>query len=245
MDFSKYTSRMEKANGTCERHGAFETFKMPNIDVIECPLCFLDRSRMESAREAQRDRAEHLFKNSNIPARYAECGFKSFAGNDAIKGEKIRLLNDYIRNFTKDWKPILLTGGAGTGKTHLACALARNLMVKGISVRYETSKTMIAEVKQSYNDRTVSEASQVSKYAESFDLLVIDEADVMGGSNTDLDILFSIVNQRYNNFRPILLISNQKAGDALAKAIGERTYDRMSENVLLIGCTWKSYRQAS
>ena len=74
------------------------------------------------------------------------------------------------------------------------------------------------------------------------DLLVIDEVGVQFGTDTEKMILFEILNERYENLKPTILISNLSI-ESLKKFTGDRVIDRMKENkgkVLIFN--WNSAR---
>jgi len=77
------------------------------------------------------------------------------------------------------------------------------------------------------------------------DLLVLDEIGVQYGSETEKNILFEIVNERYEAMKPTILISNL-AMTTLTEYAGERVIDRMKENGgKCIVFDWKSRRGAT
>lgn len=75
------------------------------------------------------------------------------------------------------------------------------------------------------------------------DLLVIDEIGVQFGTETEKMILFDILNARYEQVKPSILISNL-AIEELKTYIGERVLDRMWEGGgSILAFTWDSYRK--
>ncbi|WP_043914033.1 ATP-binding protein, partial [Candidatus Regiella insecticola] len=98
------------------------------------------------------------------------------------------------------------------------------------------------EVKSTWAKEATKTESQVMKRVTGIDLLIIDEIGVQFGSETEKLILFDIINTRYENMKPTLLLSNLPQ-EALSTYLGERVLDRMHEGG---GCTlaftWESYR---
>jgi DNA replication protein DnaC len=73
-------------------------------------------------------------------------------------------------------------------------------------------------------------------------LLILDEVGVQFGSETEKQILFSLLNGRYKAMLPTLLISNLTR-DELAVCIGTRNLDRLQEGAgTFISFDWDSYR---
>jgi hypothetical protein len=74
------------------------------------------------------------------------------------------------------------------------------------------------------------------------DLLVLDEIGVQYGTETEQKILFRIIDLRYEEMKPTILISNL-AIPAFTEFVGERVVDRMRENGgMLFAFDWESYR---
>ena len=107
---------------------------------------------------------------------------------------------------------------------------------------YVTAGKAFRAVKDTYRrDSGKSEEEALAGFAQP-DLLVMDEIGVQYGSSTELNILFDIVNERYERMLPTILISNL-ALPKLAEYAGERVIDRMRENGgKMIVFDWKSHR---
>ena len=63
------------------------------------------------------------------------------------------------------------------------------------------------------------------------------------GSEFEKQILFDVLNQRYEQLKPAILLSNIPT-EQLSDYLGERVTDRLRENGgVVIGFDWKSYRR--
>ncbi|MDV7919996.1 ATP-binding protein, partial [Pseudomonas aeruginosa] len=62
-----------------------------------------------------------------------------------------------------------------------------------------------------------------------FDLLVIDELGAQGGTEYELGLLHEVIDRRYREMRPTVVVSNMSAQE-VAKYIGDRAVDRLREN---------------
>ncbi|CNI29023.1 transposase/IS protein [Yersinia frederiksenii] len=138
---------------------------------------------------------------------------------------------------------MVMCGKPGTGKNHLALAIAQYVIRTHESSALFTTALRIARAFKSTWSKTADRTeSEVIKIYTDPDLLIIDEVGVQFGSDTEKQILFEIINTRYEKMRPTILISNQTR-DELSAFIGERVIDRMNDGG---GCTlaftWDSYR---
>jgi DNA replication protein DnaC len=72
-------------------------------------------------------------------------------------------------------------------------------------------------------------------------LLVMDEVGVQYGTDAEKVLLFDVINRRYQDVMPTILLTNlDKAG--LREYLGDRAFDRIRENGLLVPFVWESHR---
>ena len=74
------------------------------------------------------------------------------------------------------------------------------------------------------------------------DLLIIDEVGVQRGSDFEKETFFDVINERYENMRPTIILSNLTI-EEIKVFLGERVFDRLRENggkAFLLD--WPSYR---
>ncbi len=144
---------------------------------------------------------------------------------------------------------IIIIGGVGTGKTHLAYALLNALSEKkeyngyryypDSFISYRTVKAIIDEIKASWKDPVYSNpVCDLSKVP----LLIIDEIGVQYGTDSERTELYDIFNNRYNDMLPTIVISNNTLPE-LQRILGQRIYDRLSGGAAIFELTGKSHRQ--
>ena len=136
----------------------------------------------------------------------------------------------------------MFCGGVGAGKTHLAVGIAHRLMEQGRIAVFTSVINAIRRVKDTYRrDSGQSEAQVVAGFIRP-DLLILDEVGVQFGSETEKMILFEIINGRYEQLKPTIVISN--LADALTDYLGERVVDRLREGGgRMLIFDWPSYRR--
>ena len=136
-----------------------------------------------------------------------------------------------------------MCGKPGTGKNHLALAIARYVIENHQSpVIFTTALKIAREFKSTWSKTAKRCENDVIAHFTTPDLLIIDEVGVQFGSEAEKLIMFEIINTRYERMKPTILISNQTK-EELAAFVSERVIDRMSDGG---GCTlsftWDSYR---
>lgn len=248
----------QEVDAICPEHGKFvqrvteyHVLDRPTVIRSGCPTCVADRKAREDARKAAEiaaDRARRvdaLFNRSGIPARFAD---RTFAGYRATEqGQKIAL--GVCRAYAESWQEkqasgasLVLTGKPGTGKTHLACAIGATVIDDHLgSVLFATVSAMLRAIKETYRkDSERSEQSVIDRLAEP-DLLIVDEVGVQVGSEHEKLLMFEVLNERYQNMRPTILISNL-AVDELEAFMGHRVMDRYRECGAVLAFDWQSHR---
>jgi DNA replication protein DnaC len=99
-------------------------------------------------------------------------------------------------SFIQQDKPLnpVFIGGNGIGKTTLAKNIAHQAVLNGYSVIFTTAAQMLNDLAASDSDSTLKRRL---KYYAQPQLLVIDELGYLSYSNRHADLLFEIVNRRY------------------------------------------------
>ena len=178
--------------------------------------------------EAERQRAEFIrTRLKQIPKRYEHETFDTYQGQN--------LLKDYM----KTGGSLIIYGSNGTGKTHLAFASIRYQIEQGKEAFYVLAADFFNEIKQSFaNGSTHKVIQDYTRY----DYLVIDEIDKSYGSQTEFNYMYLLINKRYNDMVPTVLITNAKKAD-LVDVIGSSVLDRIAGDGKVKELSGKSYRR--
>ena len=186
-------------------------------------------------------------EKSRIPKRFISSTIAGYdTGNHGGKTRAAKLSQAYVDTFPERkmlGESLVFCGVPGTGKTHLACAVAIELIQRGHKALYSTTYDAVMSVKSTYgihSDKTEKEVFDVYRNVE---LLIIDEVGVQFGTDTERIIFYQIINGRYENVLPTILISNLPEPD-LEKYIGGRCLDRLREGAgAVVAFDWESYRR--
>jgi len=239
---------------TCEQHGdynaeSYEGFGGRRILYSTCPECEKEYQAQKKAEEESRKLSQETAKLrwAGISQRFINVNFSGFEMVCREATANLKKIKTYCEKFPEiksNGSSVIMCGMPGTGKTHLASALVISLIKAGHDCKYTTSYKIMARLKATYdrNNAKETEKEVISELAGCA-LLVIDEVGVQFGSETEKILFYQIINGRYDNVLPTVLISNLTA-DELKKFIGERCFDRLREGggaVLSFG--WDSYRK--
>lgn len=219
--------------------------------VMGCPACGAERQAEEEARqEATRARErqwefQRLVSIAAIPARFADRSFDGYKATTG--GQKVAL--GVCRAYAEKWadkrangSSLVMTGAPGTGKTHLACAVANAVMRDFLATaQFITVSAMLRSIKDTYRKGSErSEQAVINSYGAP-DLLILDEVGVQVGSEHEKLLMFEVLNERYQNLRPTILISNLSVSE-LEDFLGQRVMDRYRECGSVLAFDWQSYR---
>lgn len=241
-------------NRVCEKHGAYSAKVVEimghRIHTV-CKSCQDDEDHRKAAiaerskGEAQRRRIDGYFMRSCIPPRFASKTFDDYTAENDGQQRALRVSRDYAENWetmVERGTCLILSGKVGTGKTHLACAVANAVIAQGHSALFATVTDALRSIKQSYGrDAAVSETDAINALVEPR-LLVLDEVGMDYGTEHSKTMLFDLMNKRYENMRPSIILTNLDAA-ALREYFGDRIMDRLREGGgKLVTFTWSSHR---
>ena len=250
MDFSSgYTT----GTAHCEKHGEFTVRMFNGKPMSICPAC-ADESLSEGLGHVEAENrllAESKLKEAlgqaGIPRRFADKTLDTFVAEDT---QQKAIILDSVRAYAKDFRlnhglgrSLVFYGGTGNGKTHLACGVASAIIAQGFTAHFCTAIQAVRRVKETYSrESTVTEEAAIKALA-SPDLLILDEVGIQFGTVAENIILFEIINRRYLDVLPTIVISN--LGEAeITGYLGERVMDRLRENGgKSIFFPWPSYRK--
>ena len=209
----------------------------------QAALAELSRER-RAARQAAMERA---IGRAGIPRRFRDRSFDAYVADGEAQRRALTLAREYAANFAairERGDCLLLVGGPGTGKTHLACAILREVISAGHSGLFLTVSEGLRLIRSTYSPGSSQSEAQVFEALTSPDLLVLDEVGVAIGNETKRRaMLFDVLNARYGEMRPTILIGNLTAAE-MEHYLGERIMERLMDlGSIMVPFTWSSYRR--
>jgi DNA replication protein DnaC len=181
-----------------------------------------------------RELGERLLRAARIPKRYDHCTFEEFKLNPRYPTlqhakERARL---WVERFPSDDYGLFFIGPPGTGKTHLAVAVAREIALDfNARVLFCEQRDLLKELQQTFDGGTARHESEVLGPVLEAELLVLD--DLGAGRTTPwvADVMHDIIAQRYNDKLHTILTSNRLTGDEDEAEVGRDR--RMFEGLTL------------
>ncbi|ACR15014.1 DnaC-like protein [Burkholderia phage BcepIL02] len=243
---------------TCEKHGAYTerggslTGELHRAMWFGCPQCsreareqqeLEERARQERVRQ---ERIEARLNLSGIPLAFRDRTFDNFVAETDEQRYALDVARSFADNFWTKHLPagafLVFGGNPGTGKSHLALAILQHVMRHSTGM-YTDAMALIRRVRATWRrDAQQSEEDVLHALGFTVDLLVIDEIGVQRGTDDEQAIVFEIINRRYRDLRPTILLTNLN-GAGMKEFLGARTMDRLYERGTTVPFLWESHRR--
>lgn len=192
------------------------------------------------------DRTRILWKNSGIETEKNRLTFSRYKPYNRITEAAKESAIDYFKSF-KDLRntrknSIAFLGQVGSGKSHLSVSIGLNLLAKGVHVIYMSYRDEILKLKQNILDEEFY-ASCLRRYRLA-EVLIIDDLFKGKINESDINIMFEIVNYRYMNNMPIIVSSEFTAERLLHfdEGIGSRIIEMCKDYMVEIEGKENNYR---
>jgi DNA replication protein DnaC len=244
------------------------------VAVEVCPLCegtgwkaiVKGKDRRVTRCDCQlRARAESLLAAARITKRYEHCELSNFE----FEGPQIAVAPARMAayRFVEDYSPtdgsgLLLVGGIGTGKTHLAVGLLKALILeRSAACIFYDYRELLKQIQNSYNPSEQTTELGLLRPVFDAEVLVLDELGAVKPTEWVWDTVSLILNTRYNDSRATIITTNfpdepsaKAAGplspvraaardETLGDRIGERMRSRLHEMCRIIKMEGPDFRQ--
>jgi DNA replication protein DnaC len=200
---------------------------------------FLLRLAEREVIDRERRAAERRLKAACFPITKTIDTF-DFRAQPSINEELIRQLlkGEYIERREN----VLLVGNVGTGKTHVASALAFAACAQGYRVRFFSVTGLVTHLLE---QREVGKLERLQKQIERYDLLVLDELGYVPFSKSGSELLFEVVSRAYER-RSLIVTTNLPFETWTEVFSSERLtgalLDRLTHRVHILEANGESYR---
>lgn len=114
----------------------------------------------------------------------------------------------YAENFSSDSDSLIMTGGTGLGKTHLALAIANEVIKKGKGVIYISAPGMVSALEEFQFGREAPEEEITPKLLSDCDLLIIDDLGTEFLNNFSRGAIYNVFNSRITRGKPTIISTN-------------------------------------
>nr|PZN31952.1 MAG: ATP-binding protein [Chloroflexota bacterium] len=173
--------------------------------------------------ELEERKARELMEISNIGP-FLDKTFESFNPDVAgVRRAYVRAL-EYAKQ-PRGW--LVLLGNYGCGKTHLAAAIANQLLRNHYQVLFAVVPDLLDHLRSTFGPNSEVEYDKRFEDIRDAQVLILDDLGTENTSGWAREKLFQIINHRYNYAMPTVITSNRKPED-----IDPRIFSRMSDRAL-------------
>jgi DNA replication protein DnaC len=145
-------------------------------------------------------------------------------------------------SFVDRCENVLVFGVPGSGKTHVLCAIAQELVRSGRKVQFWTTGLLVQELLIAKRDLKLS---RVLKRLSGYEVLLLDDLGYVQQSREEMEVLFTLLAERYER-GSVLLTSNLPFSkwetifkDAMTTAAA---IDRLVHHCVIVELNIPSYR---
>jgi DNA replication protein DnaC len=181
-------------------------------------------------RERRINRAQSRRIGTGIPKRFRGVSFerRPICDLDPEVLRHVRRFVDRIDQNLDEGRGLWFFGDVGTGKTSLAMLVSKAALESGHAVAIYSVPRLLADIKETYEDDSGRSYADLFRRLCEVDLLHLDDLGAEKRTEWVLEQLYSIVNERWQNERSIIVTSNLGL-DELREQIGLRTVSRLEE----------------
>ncbi len=209
-------------------------------------------------------RAARMTARARIPRRYEHCTLESFETDFRDCSRSVQGAYRTAKKFVEAYPletngtGLLLSGGIGVGKTHLAVGILQGLIAKGATGMFWDYRELLKEVQNTYNRQVQATELEVLRPVFEVEVLVLDELGAAKPTDWVWDTVAQILNSRYNDRRTTIITGNYHNGPAVAAGdgvknvmreeslgdrIGERMRSRLQEMCVVVEMNGVDFRQ--
>jgi len=141
--------------------------------------------------ERRRRRVERCLRSSKLPLEKSLEGFDRSRLPSKVDAQLSLLLEG---SFVDRAENILAFGNPGSGKSHLLCALAQELVYQGRRVLFRPCDLLVQELLIAKRELNLA---QLLKKLARFQALLIDDIGYVQQSREEMEVLFTLLSHRY------------------------------------------------
>jgi DNA replication protein DnaC len=225
--------RLPTVSAECEKVAAQAA--SDNVDHLSYLLQLLELELLDREKRA----ADRRLKAAKFPTLKTLDTF-DFAARPSVN--KVEITELARCEYIDKHENILMVGNPGTGKSHLATALAACACAKGYRVRFYRTTELVTALIEARDERSFLRLK--GQFAR-LDLLVLDELGYVPASKVGAELLFDVISTAYE--RTSLIVTSNLPFDSWTEVLGSErltgaTLDRLTHRCRIIETKGESYR---
>jgi DNA replication protein DnaC len=206
-----------------------------NVDHLAFLLQLCERELIDRERRA----SERRLKAAKFPT-YKTLETFDFKAQPSLN--KVLITELMVGEYIDKRENILLVGNSGTGKSHVAIALAIAACGQGRRVRFYRVTELITQLMEAREERVLLRLkTQLAK----LDLLILDELGYVPASKVGSELLFDVISTAYE--RHSIIVTTNLPFENWTEVLGSErltgaTLDRLTHRCHILEAGGESYR---
>jgi len=225
------TEMLDPVKRICPMHGEYEASRMilPVVGArpIEsgCPVCEAAEIKAEEVQTRNETN-----RSIGIPPICLDNTLETFITNGSAHLEEAKKIAQRFIDSCNMRRNVIFLGPTGTGKTHLAVSILKELPVD--KRRYYTNIiSILDEIKESYSKNRSFKDERTNTIRTRFsdvDYLVIDNFEEFSPTKDNQKTLFTLLNNRHNFMKPTIICSEDN-DSKIRTLLGYKLYSKLNE----------------
>ncbi len=211
-------------------------FVVPDVspthpDFGRAVVCSCRESELEEVR------AQRLLQLSQLGA-LEHCTFDTFLpegiGLTPVKQRNLKMAYDRALAYARDpegW--LVLKGGYGSGKTHLAAAIANLRINRGQPALFVNTPDLLDHLRAAYSPTSTISYDDRFEQVRNAPMLILDDLGTQSNTDWAQEKLYQIFNHRYNARLPTVITTNEEL-EAIEIRIRSRMVDPSLVQIITI-----------
>ena len=147
------------------------------------------------------NRTDRWLRQSRLPLEKSLQTFDQSRLSAKVRRSVQSLLNG---QFLEHAENVLAFGNPGSGKTHLLCAVAQELVHRGHRVLFQSCNLLVQDLLAAKQELSLG---KVLKSLRLYEAIIIDDIGYVQQDRAEMEVLFALLADRYEN-RSVMITSN-------------------------------------
>lgn len=205
-----------------------------------CPKCE-EEERLEAVRVLEVEKCKkNYYRQSQLNNKLIKASFDNFHPESVDQEKALNIAKRYATNF-KHNNPVglLFYGNYGTGKSHLAASISRNVLEIPVDTIFMPVPRLLTKIKSTFGNRSYETEASIIDQLSNVSLLILD--DIGSENSTDWvdEKIFEIIDNRIG--KHTIYTSNLPPKD-LQQILGGRIFSRLMEDIQPVKMYGEDYR---
>lgn len=205
-----------------------------NFKEDVCPICkgtgFIDKgSKVELCK--CRFEGQEICKLLHIPKRFYHANFTNYYPQSPSQYEALAECIQYSKNFDlESGKGLSIVGPSGVGKTHLACAVLKEIYLKrGIKGLFFDTRDMLSKIRYYFDEP--AKQKKLLNILLNVPILVLDDLGNEALFDWSREYVTYILTYRYNNLKSTILTTTYSLDVEKSPSLAERFSDSLVNKI--------------